>query len=178
MRFEFERESSLHMSMSNRCAIICCELLNFSEHGFNGKRPVAPPTRRMVYEVSVKRSGTNSSMRMFGHCFAGQLLATALGGVVRNSPKPEIGWGECEVERDELACERYGNTREFSAYQCHFQTFSIPQNAIRILRGANCENQAFVLGPHIEVDERVIKLWAEKDRVMLKKLSGAGAQSY
>ena len=49
---------------------------------------------------------------------------------------------------------------------------------MRILRGANCENQAFVLGPHIGVDERVIKLWAEKDRVMLKKLSGPGAQSY
>ncbi len=57
MCFEFERESSLHMSMSNRCAIICCELLNFSEHGFNGKRPAAPPTRRMVQAVSVKRGG-------------------------------------------------------------------------------------------------------------------------
>ena len=33
---------------------------------------------------------------------------------------------------------------------------------MRILRGANCENQAFVPGPHIGVDERVIKLWAEK----------------
>ena len=55
---------------------------------------------------------------------------------------------------------------------------------MRILRGANCENQAFVLGPHIglqthiEVDERAIKFWAEKDRVTLKKLSGPGAQSY
>ena len=49
---------------------------------------------------------------------------------------------------------------------------------MRILRGANCENQAFVLGPHIGVDERVIKLWAEKDRAMLKKLSGPGAQGY
>ena len=117
-------------------------------------------------------------MRVFGRCFGGQLLATALGGVVSNSPEPEIGWGECEVERDELAREWFGITREFSAYQWHFQTFSIPQNAIRILRGGNCENQAFVLGPHIGVDERVIKLWAEKDRAMLKKLSGPGAQGY
>ena len=153
MRFEFERDASLHLSMSNRCAIICCELLNFSERGFNGKRPVAPPTRRMVQAVSDIRSGTNRSMRMFGHCF-------------------------------ELAREWFGNTREFPAYQWHFETFSIPQNAMRILLGTNCENQAFMLGPriglqpHIVVDERVIKLWAEKDRVMLKKLSGPGAQSY
>ena len=105
MRFEFERESSLHLSMSNRCAIICCELLNFSEYEFNGKRPVAPPTRRTVPAVSVKRSGTNSSMRMFGHCFGGQLLPTALGGVVSSRPEPEIGWGECEVEHNELARE-------------------------------------------------------------------------
>ena len=69
MRFEFERESSLHLSMSNRRAIICCEVLNFSERGFNGKRPVAPPTRRTVPAVSVKRSGTRSSRRLFGHCF-------------------------------------------------------------------------------------------------------------
>ena len=178
MRFEFERDASLHLSMSNRCAIICCELLNFSERGFNGKRPVAPPTRRTVPAVSVKRSGTRSSMRLFGHCFGGQLLATALGSVVSNSPEPEIGWGECEVKHNELAREWFGNTREFPAYQWHFETFSIPQNAMRILRGANCENQAFVLGPHIGVDERVIKLRAEKDRVMLKKLSGPGAQSY
>ena len=177
MRFEFERDASLHLSMSNRCAIICCELLNFSERGFNGKRPVAPPTRRTVPAVSVKRSGTRSSMRLFGHCFGEQLLATALGGVVSNSPEPEIGWGECEVKHNELA-------RKFPAYQWHFETFSIPQNAMRILRGVNCENQAFVLGPHIglqthiEVDERAIKFWAEKDRVMLKKLSGPGAQSY
>ena len=33
----------------------------------------------------------NSSMRVFGHCFSGQ--PTALGGVVSNSPEPEIGWG-------------------------------------------------------------------------------------
>ena len=184
MRFEFARESSLHMSMSNRCAIICCELLNFSEYGFNGKRPVAPPTRRTVPAVSVKRSGTRSARRLFGHCFGGQLLATALGGVVSNIPEPEIGWGECEVEHNELACEWFGITREFLAYQWHFETFSTPQNAMRILRGANCENQAFVLGPriglqpHIEVDEHGIKLGAEKDRAMQKKLSGPGAHSY
>ena len=55
---------------------------------------------------------------------------------------------------------------------------------MRILRGVNCENQAFVLGPHIglqthiEVDERAIKFWAEKDRVTLKKIPDPGMQSY
>ena len=55
---------------------------------------------------------------------------------------------------------------------------------MRILRGVNCENQAFVLVPHIglqthiEVDERAIKFWAEKDRVTLKKIPDPGMQSY
>ena len=55
---------------------------------------------------------------------------------------------------------------------------------MRILRGVNWENQASVLSPHIglqthiEVDERVIKFWAEKDRVTLKKIPDPGVQSY
>ncbi len=48
----------------------------------------------------------------------------------------------------------------------------------------NCPNQAYVFGPHIgfqphiEVDEKVIRMWAEKDRVMLKNLRGPGVQAY
>jgi GMP synthase-like glutamine amidotransferase len=134
--------------------------------------------------LALTRDAIANDVPVIGHCFGGQLLAKAFGGVVTASPEPEIGWGNCEVEHSELAREWFGKVREFPAFQWHFESFSIPENAIRILSGKNCANQAFVLGPHIglqphiEVDEKVIRLWANKDRAMLKKLSGPGAQSY
>lgn len=134
--------------------------------------------------LALTREAIANDVPVIGHCLGGQLLAKALGGVVSNSPEPEIGWGDCEVENSESAREWFGKVREFPAFQWHFETFSIPDQATRILRGANCENQAFVFGPHIgfqphiEVDERVIKLWAGKDRVLLKQLSGSGVQAY
>lgn len=121
---------------------------------------------------------------VIGHCLGGQLLSKALGGAVSVSPEPEIGWGDCQVEDNPAARTWFGDPWEFPAFQWHFESFSIPQNATRVLRGANCGNQAFVLGPHIgfqahiEVDERVIHLWADKDRVMLNNLRGPGIQSH
>ncbi len=134
--------------------------------------------------LTLTRQAIASEVPVIGHCFGGQLLAKALGGNVTISPEPEIGWGNCEVESGALAQEWFGKVREFPAYQWHFESFSIPENATRILRGAICPNQAFVLGPHIgfqphiEIDEKIIRLWADKDRAMLKKLSGYGVQSY
>ena len=134
--------------------------------------------------LALTREAVVKDVPVIGHCFGGQLLAKALGGAVTASPEPEIGWGHCDVEHSELAHEWFGKVREFPAFQWHFESFSIPENATRILRGVNCPNQAFVLGPHIglqphfEVDEKVIRLWANKDRAMLKKLSGPGAQRY
>jgi GMP synthase-like glutamine amidotransferase len=120
---------------------------------------------------------------VIGHCLGGQLLSKALGGTVTDSPEPEIGWGNCQVEDNAAARAWFGDVQAFPAYQWHFESFSIPDNATRVLRAVNCPNQAFVIGPHIgfqphiEVDERVIRVWAEKDRLMLKNLRGVGVQT-
>ncbi len=134
--------------------------------------------------LALTREAITNDVPVIGHCFGGQLLSKALGGEVIVSPEAEIGWSDCEVEHNELAHGWFGKVREFPAFQWHFESFSIPENATQVLHGVNCPNQAFVLGPHIglqphiEVDEKVIRLWANKDRAMLKKLSGPGVQSY
>ncbi len=134
--------------------------------------------------LTLTREAISNDVPVIGHCLGGQLLSKALGGAITASAKPELGWGNCQVEHNELAHEWFGKAREFPAYQWHFESFSIPENATRILRGVNCPNQAFVRGahvglqPHIEVDEKIIRVWADKDRAMLKKLSGPGVQSY
>ena len=134
--------------------------------------------------LSLTREAIANDVPVIGHCLGGQLLSKALGGTITASTELEIGWGDCAVEHNELVHEWLGKVRKFPAYQWYFESFSIPENATRILRGANCENQAFVFGPHIglqphiEVDEKVICMWADKDRAMLKKLSGPGVQSH
>ncbi len=133
--------------------------------------------------LALTREAIANDIPVIGHCLGGQLLSKALGGTVSTSPEPEIGWGDCQVEDNPAARAWFGDTREFPAFQWHFESFSIPENAIRVLHGSKCPNQAFVFGPHIgfqphiEVDERVIRLWAEKDRVMLKNLHGPGFQT-
>ena len=134
--------------------------------------------------LMLTREALAKGVPVIGHCFGGQLLSKALDGAITASPEPEIGWGDCQVEDNEHARIWFGDAKEFPAYQWHFESFSIPDNATRVLRAVNCPNQAFVLGPHIgfqphiEVDEHVIRLWAEKDRVMLNNLSGSGVQTY
>ncbi len=134
--------------------------------------------------LALTRAAIAKDVPVIGHCLGGQILSKALGGEITASAEVEIGWSECYVEDSDLAREWFGKTRTFPVFQWHFETFSIPENATPVLSGIYCENQAFACGPHvglqphIEVDEQVIKRWAEKDRVMLKKLSGLGVQSY
>ena len=45
---------------------------------------------------------------------------------------------------------------------------------MRILRGVNCENQVFVLGPHIGLQTHI----EVDERVTLKKIPDPGVQSY
>lgn len=134
--------------------------------------------------LTLTREAIARDIPIIGHCLGGQLLSKALGGTVTASPAPEIGWGDCQVEDNAAARAWFGDATEFPAYQWHFESFSIPDNATRVLRAVNCLNQAFVLGPHIglqphiEVNEKVIRMWAEKDRVMLKNLRSPGVQPY
>lgn len=134
--------------------------------------------------LKLTREAIANDVPVIGHCLGGQLLSKALGGNVTASPEPELGWGNCQVEDNAVARAWFGDVREFPAYQWHFESFSIPDNAMRVLHAVNCPNQAFVFGPHIgfqphiEVDEKVIHMWAEQDRVMLKNLRGPGVQTY
>jgi GMP synthase-like glutamine amidotransferase len=104
-----------------------------------------------------------------GHCLGGQLMARALGGVVTDSPQPEIGWQPIEYEDNELAQEWFGTDPTNSVIHWHYESFSIPTGAVRVATSLACPNQAFAIGPHlamqfhIEINETKINTWVNDD---------------
>ena len=127
----------------------------------NDDLPWLPPLFALI------RTAVASNVPVIGHCLGGQLISKALGGVVSKNPVKEIGWGEVEVT-DPAACEWLGDNDRFEAFHWHGETFSIPAGATRILKSAWCENQAFVMGPHlgmqchVEMTEAMIRLWCRQ----------------
>lgn len=95
------------------------------------------------------RQAVAADIPVLGHCLGGQLLSRALGGVVTRNPLKEIGWGEVMVSDNADAQRWFGNTKRFSGFHWHGETFSIPGGAINILASAHCPHQAFSMGKHL-----------------------------
>ncbi|MCX8018557.1 MAG: type 1 glutamine amidotransferase, partial [Rhodocyclaceae bacterium] len=98
--------------------------------------------------LALIRAAVAADIPVIGHCLGGQLMSKALGGVVTKNPVKEIGWGRVETV-DPAAADWLGPICEFEAFHWHGETFSLPAGATRILKSAHCENQAFVMGPHL-----------------------------
>lgn len=110
------------------------------------------------------RGAVAANVPVIGHCLGGQLISKALGGTISKNPVKELGWGAVETT-DAAVREWLGDLERFEAFHWHGETFSIPPGAMRILRSVWCENQAFVMGPHlamqchVEMTEAMIRLW-------------------
>jgi GMP synthase-like glutamine amidotransferase len=116
------------------------------------------------------RQAVEQDIPVIGHCLGGQLMSKALGGAVTKNPVKELGWGKvARVSRDGTAPEPWlGDIESFEAFHWHGETFSIPPGATRLLQSQWCDNQAFVLGPHlgmqchVEMTEAMIRLWCRQ----------------
>ena len=124
----------------------------------NDDLPWIPPVLALI------RSAVDTGVPVIGHCLGGQLIAKALGGTIVRNPLKELGWGEVTTTAP-AAAEWLGDHERFEAFHWHGETFSIPPGATRILKSAYCDNQAFVMGPHlglqchVEMTEAMIRLW-------------------
>ena len=112
------------------------------------------------------RAAVNAGIPTLGHCLGGQLMAKALGAAVTRSQVKEIGWGRVDVlENAVAACWFGGAVGSFECFHWHGETFSIPSGATRVLASVHCENQAFVMGPHlgmqchVEMTPDLIRSW-------------------
>lgn len=124
----------------------------------NDDLPWIPPVLQLI------RQAVATDVPVIGHCLGGQLLAKALGGSVGRNPVKELGWGEVTTT-DAAAAEWLGGMDRFEAFHWHGETFTLPAGATRLLQSRWCQNQAFVLGPHlglqchVEMTEDLIRLW-------------------
>lgn len=98
--------------------------------------------------LALIRDAMANDVPVIGHCLGGQLMSKALGGVVTGNRVKEIGWGRVRAV-DSASAEWLGEVQDFEAFHWHGETFSIPDDATRILSSDYCDNQAFVLGPHL-----------------------------
>lgn len=127
----------------------------------NDDLPWIPPVLELI------RQARDGDIPLLGHCLGGQLIAKALGGVVGRNLVKEIGWGEVNVVDSAEARAWFGDTRNFTAFHWHGETFSLPQGATRILGSAHCANQAYAMGKHlgmqchVEMTEEMVKRWCD-----------------
>jgi GMP synthase-like glutamine amidotransferase len=129
----------------------------------NDPLPWIPPLLDLI------RDAVDEDVPLLGHCLGGQLIAKALGGTVTDNQFKEMGWHEVEVVGGATAAPWFDDLPAFTTFQWHYQTFSIPPGATRVLRNGWCENQAFALGPHIgfqchiEMTAEMVKTWCASD---------------
>ena len=104
-----------------------------------------------------------------GHCLGAQLMARALGGTIQASPRPEIGWQPIVYENTPLVEEWFGPDPTNTVIHWHYESFSIPDGAVRLATSPACPNQAFAYGKHlamqfhIEINETKINSWVNDD---------------
>lgn len=114
-----------------------------------GPMSVNDPLPWIEHELALIRRAVAVGVPVIGHCLGGQLMSKALGGKVCRNHVKEIGWATVRADNCPEAARWLGGLGEFPVYQWHGETFSLPAGATRIMANANCENQAFVLGPHL-----------------------------
>jgi GMP synthase-like glutamine amidotransferase len=130
------------------------------------------------------RRAVDAKVPVIGHCLGGQVLARALGGVVARAPVTEIGWLDAEASDTGAAREWFGGRRRMSVFQWHYDGFTVPPGATRVLEGDIHRNQGYVvderhigLQGHIEMTREMVIAWCDSAPDELPARSGPARQS-
>ncbi len=117
-------------------------------------------------EMDLIQNYVRSSIPVLGICLGSQLIAKAFGASVYHGTKKEIGFfDDLRLEDKSISDLFTGFKSPFTAFHWHEETFTLPQNAIRLVHSSDYPNQAFKIGTavglqfHLEVDELMINSW-------------------
>jgi GMP synthase (glutamine-hydrolysing) len=120
----------------------------------------------LAVETRFIRQAALSGQAILGICLGGQLLARALGAIVRLGGAPELGLTEIELTEAGLADPLFEGLLSVEATVWHDDTFDIPAGAVVLASSAGCANQAFRYGErayglqfHPEVTPAILEDW-------------------
>lgn len=142
-----------------------------------GPMSVNDPLPWIAPLLELIRRADAAGVPMIGHCLGGQLMSKAFGGSVTDNTCHEMGWQPLEVVNPAAAADWLGDIGAFVTFQWHYQTFSIPAGATRVLRNDYCENQAYVMGKHIgfqchiEMTAELVQAWCAQDGDEIRALA-------
>ena len=119
-------------------------------------------------EMVLIQNYVNNGIPVLGICLGSQLIAKSFGASVYHGTKKEIGFfHDLRLESKNMSDLFSGFNNPFTAFHWHEETFTLPRNAIRLVRSNDYENQAFKIGTavglqfHLEVDESMINSWLD-----------------
>jgi GMP synthase-like glutamine amidotransferase len=130
----------------------------------------------LLDEQKLIRKFVQNKIPVLGICLGSQLIAKAFGAKVFTGHKKEIGFYN-DLILDNNSRLFSGIKSPMTVFHWHGDTFSLPDNSVRIAHSQNYENQAFQLESavgvqfHLEVDETLVKLWLDKAQEKLKEIS-------
>lgn len=84
-----------------------------------------------------------------GICLGAQLLADVLGAEVTANWEKEIGWFSVQATTDMPESLASVFPSEMSVFHWHGDTFTLPDDAVRIFESIACENQGFLYKDHV-----------------------------
>lgn len=132
----------------------------------------------MEQEAALMLDALHNDRPVLGHCFGGQMLAKVLGAEVLTNPQPHIGWDRVQVTRFPESRNWFGELNHFNAFHWHYQSFTLPPAATRLLFGQYSLNTGFSLGRHLalqchlEVTEETVRSWCHEGREEVLSLRG------
>jgi len=120
----------------------------------------------LAEETRFIQRAAQGGQAILGVCLGGQMLARALGAVVRLGGAPELGLTEIDLTAAGRADPLFDGLPGVEATVWHDDTFDIPAGAVALASSAGCANQAFRYGErayglqfHPEVTPAILEDW-------------------
>jgi GMP synthase (glutamine-hydrolysing) len=121
-------------------------------------------------EMDMLRGQVIAGRPVLGICLGSQLLAKALGAVVRRNPVKEIGWYPIECTAAAATDPLLGEISREIVFHWHGETFDLPPGAELLATSEHCRHQAYRVGEraygfqfHLEVTPEMIADWCRQD---------------
>lgn len=119
---------------------------------------------RLQHVDRLVRTTLDAGRPVLGVCLGSQLLAAALGAIVRSGARKEIGWHPVTLADAAQADHLFrGIDRTFNAFHWHGDVFDLPSGAVALASSLASACQAFRWGTHtygllfhLEVDAAAI----------------------